>query len=46
MEAARGEVLTRTRTSVVGDLLWFAAASLGAGLTTAIAVGAIVMLLA
>jgi hypothetical protein len=45
MEAARGETLTATRPSVVADLMRFALASLAAGLTTAIAAGALVILL-
>ena len=46
MEAARGEALTTPRTSVVIDLMRFAAASLAAGLTAAIAAAALVILLA
>jgi hypothetical protein len=34
------------RLNVAGDLLWFAAASVGAGLMTAVAAGVLVILLA
>jgi hypothetical protein len=46
MKAATGEELTGTRKSVLADVMWFAAASLGAGLTIAVVAGAVVMLLA
>jgi hypothetical protein len=48
MEAAKNVVMTANRGSqrMAADLLWFAAASLGAGLMAAIAAAALVMLLA
>ena len=48
MEAAKNVGMTPNRGSqrMAADLLWFAAASLGAGLMAAIAAAALVMLLA
>ena len=46
MKAATDEALTGTRKSVLADVMWFAAASLGAGLTIALVAGALVILLA
>ena len=41
----KNEAPTSARLNVVADLMWFAAASIAAGLTTALTAGAVVMLL-
>ena len=46
MEASRAQAVAGVRPNVAGDLMRFALASIATGLATAIAAGAVVILLA
>ena len=45
MNGTQNNAPASARLNVVGDIVWFAAASIAAGLTTALTAGALVMLL-